>query len=432
MLAILFSSAGSAYAQTATLEPVTLQLKWTHQFQFAGYYLALERGYYREAGLDVTIVEGGPEVNVADEVITGRADFGVGTSELLLDYAAGKPVVVLGVIYQHSPQVLAMRTDSGTNTLQDLRGKRVMMEASASDLLTMLKIEGIALDDLDVIPHNVDPEIWRQEDAVAISTYTSDEPFLLDKSGIEYRIFAPRAYGIDFYGDNFFTRTDIAEGKPELARRFRDATIRGWEDARDDPYVAIDLILEKYSQRKSRAHLIFEANKTLELMTNLVRPGHMEPGRWEDIGDTYFASGMLTDIPDLAPFLFDQGSIRPPRWMWEGLALAGAAIILLSVRAVHLHLLNHRMQGEIQRRLASELELRQSRDALQQSLSEMKQLKEILPICAFCKKIRDDDGYWEQLETYISEHAGTDFSHGICPECVAKHYPECTPKSPDA
>lgn len=62
----------------------------------------------------------------------------------------------------------------------------------------------------------------------------------------------------------------------------------------------------------------------------------------------------------------------------------------------------------------------------------MKQLKEILPICAFCKKIRDDDGYWEQLETYISEHAGTDFSHGICPECVAKHYPECTPKSPDA
>lgn len=431
MLAILFSGANSAYAQRSTLDPVTLQLKWTHQFQFAGYYLALERGYYRDAGLEVTIVEGGPDVNVADEVISGRADFGVGTSELLLDYAAGKPVVVLGVIYQHSPQVLAMRTDSGAHTLQDLRGQRVMMEASASDLLTMLKIEGIALEELDVIPHNVDPEIWRQEDAVAISTYTSDEPFLLDKTGIEYRIFAPRAYGIDFYGDNFFTRTDIAERKPELARRFRDATIRGWEDARDDPYLAVDLILEKYSQRKSRAHLIFEANKTLELMTNLVRPGHMEPGRWEDIGETYRASRMLKEIPDFDAFLFGERPFTLPTWFREAATLAAVLVFLLLVRAAHLHRLNRRMQVEIERRMASEQELRQSRDTLQQTLSEIKQLKEILPICAFCKKIRDDDGYWEQLETYISEHGGTDFSHGICPDCVAKHYPECTPKPPD-
>ena len=143
------------------------------------------------------------------------------------------------------------------------------------------------------------------------------------------------------------------------------------------------------------------------------------------MGDTYLASGMLDAVPNLAPFLFDHRDFGASRWLWEGLALASAAIIILSIRALHLHILNRRMQDEIQRRLASELELRQSRDALQQTLSEMKQLKEILPICAFCKKIRDDDGYWEQLETYISEHGGTDFSHGICPECVAKHYPEC-------
>lgn len=422
----------SAPAQRSALEPITFQLKWTHQFQSAGYYLALERGYYREVGLDVTIVEGGPEVNVADEVLSGRAHFGVGTSELLLDYAAGKPVVVLGVIYQHSPQALALRTDSGIHTLQELRGMRVMMEASASDLLTMLKLEGITPDDLELIPHNVDPAHWRTEDALAISTYTSDEPFLLDQTGVEYRIFSPRSYGIDFYGDNFFTRADLAGNNPDLARRFRDATIRGWEDARDDPYAAIDLILAQYSQRKSRAHLIFEANKTLELMTNIVRPGHMERRRWEDMGDTYLASGMVDAVPNLAPFLFDHRDFGAPRWLWEGLALASAAVIVLSIRAVHLHFLNRRMQVEIQRRKASEQELRHSRDTLQQTLSEMKQLKEILPICAFCKKIRDDDGYWEQLETYISEHSGTDFSHGICPECVAKHYPECNPKPPDA
>jgi ABC-type nitrate/sulfonate/bicarbonate transport system substrate-binding protein len=432
LLAIFVFGVDHALAQRGTLEPVTLQLKWTHQFQSAGYCLALERGYYREAGLDVTIVEGGPEVNVADEVLSGRATFGVGTSELLLDYAAGKPVVVLGVIYQHSPQALVMRTDASVHTLQDLRGKRVMMEASASDLLTMLKMEGLNPADLELIPHNLDPKTWRSLDAVAISAYMSDEPFLLDQTGIEYRIFSPRSYGIDFYGDNFFTRADLAGNKPDLARRFRDATLRGWEDARDDPYAAIELILAKYSQRKSRAHLIFEANKTLELMTNIVQPGHMERRRWEDMGDTYLESGMLEAIPNLAPFLFDHRDFGTPRWLWEGLALASGTVIILSIRAAHLHVLNRRMQDEIQRRLASELELRQSRDALQHTLSEVKQLKEILPICAYCKKIRDDDGYWEQLETYISEHGGTDFSHGICPDCVAQHYPEFTPKSPEA
>ena len=61
---------------------------------------------------------------------------------------------------------------------------------------------------------------------------------------------------------------------------------------------------------------------------------------------------------------------------------------------------------------------------LEKSLSEVKTLKGIVPICSYCKKIRDDQGYWAQVESYVSEHTDADFSHGICPECVAKHYPD--------
>ena len=61
---------------------------------------------------------------------------------------------------------------------------------------------------------------------------------------------------------------------------------------------------------------------------------------------------------------------------------------------------------------------------LQQSLSEIKQLSRILPICASCKKIRDDEGYWKEVETYISDHSEAQFSHGICPDCMRKLYPE--------
>src|SRR6266496_4269469 len=85
------------------LEKATVQLKWLHHFQFAGYYAAVEKGFYREAGLDVTLVEGGPMVEVEKEVVNGKADFGVGTSALLLHRAHGYDLVVLGQIFQHSP-----------------------------------------------------------------------------------------------------------------------------------------------------------------------------------------------------------------------------------------------------------------------------------------------------------------------------------------
>ena len=94
---------GSAEAK---LEPVTLQLRWYHQFQFAGYYAALEKGYYREAGLDVTILQRSQKQDPIEMVVSGQAEFGVTNSELLLHAIRGRPVVVLAAIFQHSPLVL--------------------------------------------------------------------------------------------------------------------------------------------------------------------------------------------------------------------------------------------------------------------------------------------------------------------------------------
>src|ERR1700745_119688 len=90
----------------AALDSVSMQLKWKHQFQFAGYYQALEQGFYRDAGLDVTIREGGPGIDVAETVAGGKADFGVCTSSVLRDRAAGRRLVVLATIFQRSPAVI--------------------------------------------------------------------------------------------------------------------------------------------------------------------------------------------------------------------------------------------------------------------------------------------------------------------------------------
>ena len=100
---------GAATAIPGDTTPMRLQLKWRHQFQFAGFYAALEKGYYREAGFDVTIVPATPGTDPVDVVLKGGAEFGVASSELVLRYAKGDPVVVLATIFQHSPLTLFVR-----------------------------------------------------------------------------------------------------------------------------------------------------------------------------------------------------------------------------------------------------------------------------------------------------------------------------------
>jgi len=97
----------------AALDPVSMQLKWKHQFQFAGYYAALEQGFYRAAGLDVTIREGGSGIDVAETVASGKSDFGVCNASVLREWTVGRRLVVLAAIFQRSPAVIlvARRAD---------------------------------------------------------------------------------------------------------------------------------------------------------------------------------------------------------------------------------------------------------------------------------------------------------------------------------
>ena len=123
MLWLLLGCGQAAWAQTS----VTVQLRWHHAFQFAGYYAAVEKGYYKEAGLAVQLKDARPGLDVVDEVVSGRADFGIGNSGLLIDRLAGKPVVVLATIFQHSPLVLLTRRELAVPSVHDLIGRRVML-----------------------------------------------------------------------------------------------------------------------------------------------------------------------------------------------------------------------------------------------------------------------------------------------------------------
>ncbi|MFH1138841.1 MAG: ABC transporter substrate-binding protein [Pseudomonadota bacterium] len=284
-----------------------LQLKWKHQFQFAGYYAALEKGYYRQAGLEVEIVEAGDGEFTTDKVFRGEADFGVAMSDLALLKGRGLPVVVLAAIDKPSPLGVLALKKSGIESIRDLAGKRIMFEPDSADLETYLAREGVSRADLTVVPYSPDVAKLAGGDVDAMSAYWTDEPYLLHEKGLDYVFFSPREDGVDFYGDCLFTTREMVERKPELVEAFLAASLEGWRYALERPDEIIELILSKYSRRHSREHLKYEADTS----RMLIIPGGdglgaMSPERWRSITDAYAKMKMIPPDINLEGFIYEK------------------------------------------------------------------------------------------------------------------------------
>lgn len=340
------------------LESVTLQLKWTHAFQFAGYYAAVDKGYYREAGLDVTLREAMPGIDPLQVVTSGQAQYGVGTSSLLLARKAGQPVVALAAIFQHSPLVLIARqlkSVKGTQGVHDLIGKRVMIEPQSDELIAYLKQEGIALDRLEQVPHSFDPQDLIDGRVDAISAYVSNETYYLDQAGLPYQVYTPRASGIDFYGDNLFTTEAEIQAHPERVRAFRAASLRGWQYAMQHPAEIADLIGAKYSSQHPKSFYLFEAERMAALMrTDLIEVGYMNAGRWRHIADTYADLGLLPRNYSLDGFLYEPDPQRDLAKLYLALGLLAA----VSAIALYIHRINRRLSRALEESRAAEETIR--------------------------------------------------------------------------
>src|SRR6266404_6885869 len=212
----------------AALDQVSLQLKWKHQFQFAGYYAALEQGFYRNAGLDVTIREGGPDIDVAETVASGKADFGVCSASVLREWTMGRRLVVLAAIFQHSPAVILVARRSDIRSVSGLRGRTLMDTPGSDEIAAMLKHEGVDYAGLPRVEHRGDPRDLVSDRADAMVAYSTNEPFILELLSVPYRTFSPRAYGIDFYGDNLCASEAEVKARPERVAAFRAASLKGW------------------------------------------------------------------------------------------------------------------------------------------------------------------------------------------------------------
>ena len=358
MLILMLLSPFSAVAN----DKVRMQLKWQHQFQFAGYYAAQTQGYYQSAGLDVEIIPSQPGEDAVQQVLEGKAEFGVGSTDLLLLREQGAPVVVLAVIFQHSSLALMTLKQSDLQSIHDLAGRKIMIEPGSAELYAYLNKEGISSDKFTLLPHSVQVKDLLSGNVDAMSAYVTDEPFELSKAGLAYQLYSPRADGIDFYGDNLFTTEHQIKLKPEMVKAFRAASLKGWEYAMRHPEELVQLIFTRYSQRHSIEHLRFEARQMAPLLqTDLVEIGHMNPGRWRHIANTYAELGMMNADVDLTGLLYDPNPPPPDlRWLYGFIVVATLVLAAVSVLAVYIYQINARLRREVSERRRAEEKLRDS------------------------------------------------------------------------
>lgn len=344
-----FASTGAG-ADGAPLQKVRVQLKWTHQFQFAGFYAAIEQGFFRNAGLDVELIEGGPLIDPVTVVAAGQAEFGVGTSSLLIDFSKGQPIMAVAAILQHSPFVILARRDPTLRTVRDLEGRTLMGESHSDELTAYLKTAGVPLDRVQIKPHSGDVTSllgseWDQVDAM--TAYISTEPFEAARRNIPYQIFNPRDLNINFYGDTLFTSRQVALAQPHVVAAMRDALIAGWRYALAHQAEIVDLILRNYRPRMDRTELSLEAQATYNLFQNdLVDIGYMSRERWQSIGQVYAASGMLPKDFSLNGFMFSPEE-AVPAWVYRALIWAGLAIVAGGLLAAYIVSLNLRLAASL-------------------------------------------------------------------------------------
>jgi len=284
------------------LEAVTLQLKWKHQFQFAGYYAAIEQGFYEEEGLDVTVHALTENRDVIERVVSGDIDYAIGGSGILAHYANGSPITALAAIFQHDALIFIAKQSSGIISPYEMAGKRIMFDGTTGDdapLRAILKSADITRDLITLVEPAYSYQQLIDGDIDVMSAYITDQPFDLKERGIDVNIINPQNYGFDFYGDIIYTSELEIENNPGRAERFRRASLKGWQYALDNSEELIQLIKTKYNSDSSIEALQYEAVQTRKLILPGVTPlGKIEERRLRRVAETYSELGMANPLSD--------------------------------------------------------------------------------------------------------------------------------------
>jgi len=293
---------------TAAPEKVRLQLKWTHQFQFAGYYAAKEQGYYADAGLEVEFIERTTDTTAIKQVMSGKAQYGVSDSSIVVAFSKGTQIKALAAIFQHNPLVFFTKQSSGITNPFEMKGKHIMLEKyeAYAPLRACFLGAGLKDDDYISVEHTYDNGSLVRDEVDVISNYLTDAPYYFQQQDVKINIINPQDYGVDFYGDILFASRQETIDHPERAQRFKQATIKGWQYALTHQEELVQLIHEKYKSKLSLNALRYEAKEIAKLISADTIPlGTIEASRLLRAAEVYAQLYKIKalNIDDLRSFI---------------------------------------------------------------------------------------------------------------------------------
>lgn len=297
---IMIFGCGKAEPPKKAPDEVKLQLKWMHQAQFAGFYMAQEKGYYAKENIKITFLEGGQNVDIVGNIVSGKADFGIVTPEyILINRSKGLPLTALAAIYRRSALVFAARADSGIVRPADFIGKTVAAAGKGGvmefelQLRAMVKKLKIDILKLNIVPYDPEYEGFYSGETDVTGAYYTGGIIKIRKEGMKLNLIWPEDYGINFYSDTIVTTDKLIAEKPDLVRRFLRVTLKGWQDAIDDSRNAVAVTL-KYTRDQDSDTQTAMMEAMLPLVhTGEDRIGWMKPDVWREMYATLSEQGLL-------------------------------------------------------------------------------------------------------------------------------------------
>jgi NitT/TauT family transport system substrate-binding protein len=221
-------------AENSGLTKIVFQADWYPQPEHGGFYTALAKGFYKDEGLDVTILPGGPYITVEKQVSSGSAQFGMGSSDKVLESnAQGQSLVAVAATMQHDPQGIMVRKDSSIHTFSDLNGHSVAIKVGESTWFEFI-VKRFQLNNIKVVPAMMNVANFVADPQYIQQAFATSEPYFAHQAGIETRVLLVSDAGYSPYRVMYTTR-DFVQQHPDVVAKFVRASLKGWKDYLNDP-----------------------------------------------------------------------------------------------------------------------------------------------------------------------------------------------------
>lgn len=290
---------------------VKLQLKWVPQAQFAGYYVAQEKGYYKDEGLSVTIIPGGPDIVPEQQVANGAADIGVDwVASLLAHQEEGLPLVEIAQIYQESGLVLVSKKDKNISAPADLKGKKVGNWMGGNEFELLALFDKYKLDpnkDLQFVKQGFTMDQFLSGELDAASAMTYNEYQVVLEQGIpasDLHVIDMNKEGVAMLEDNLFANKEWLEKNKETAAKFVRASLKGWKDAVEKPDEAVASIMKVVEKGStSEAHQKTMMQEVAKLVApsgfDMAKLGFIDEAKFKQTADIALKFGVIKKEADL-------------------------------------------------------------------------------------------------------------------------------------